>query len=55
MRRKTEVEEEHMFTYRDDPEEGGWASSQLVIRTEDESLLGQQMASRPSSVVVGGG
>lgn len=36
-----------MFTYRDDPEEGGWAPSQLVIRTEDEAQLGQQMAPGP--------
>lgn len=54
MSGKTEVDEEHMFSYGDDPEEGGRAESQLVIRTEDEAQLRQQMAPRPSNVVVGG-
>lgn len=34
---------------------GGWAASQVVIRTQAEAQLGQQMAPRPASVVVGGG
>lgn len=55
MSRKTDVDQKHMFTYGDDPEEGGWAGSQLVIRTQAEAQLGQQMAPRPASVVVGGG
>lgn len=54
MSGKTEVDEEHMFSYGDDPEEGGWAESQVVIRTEDEAQLRQQMAPRPWNVVVGG-
>lgn len=47
MSGKTEVDEEHMFGSRDAPEEGGRARSQLVIRTEDEAQLKQQMAPRP--------
>lgn len=54
MSGKTEVDEEHMFSYGDDPEEEGWAESQLFIRTEDEAQLKQQMAPRPRNVVVGG-
>lgn len=55
MSRKTDADGKHMFTYGDDPEEGGWAASQRVIRTQAEAQLGQQMAPRPASVVVGGG
>lgn len=47
MSGKTEVDEEHMFSYGDDPEEGGWAESQFVIRTEEGAQLRQQMAPRP--------
>lgn len=54
MSGKTEVDEEHMFSYGDEPEEGGWAESQFVIRTEDETQLREQMAARAWSVVVGG-